>query len=107
MEPGGQRILRQGFAGSGFYVILDGDAAVRIDGEERARLGRGEFFGEVSALLGDNPVADVVALQPLRVLHLPGEQVKELLTTHPTVMYRMLQTLARRLRAANRRRDPA
>jgi CRP-like cAMP-binding protein len=105
--PAGQRVLRQGFAGSGFYVILEGDAAIKVDGEERARLGRGEFFGDISALLGDHPVADVVALQPLRVLHLPGEQLEELLKGHPTVSYRMLQTLARRLRAANRRRDPA
>jgi CRP-like cAMP-binding protein len=100
--PAGQRILRQGFSGTGFYVILDGDASVRIDGEERARLSRGEFFGEVSVLLGDAPVADVVALQPLRVLHLPGPQVEPFLKAHPTVMYRMLQSQARRLRAANR-----
>lgn len=57
-----QRVLRQGFAGAGFYVILDGDVAVRIDGQERARLSRGDFFGELSVLLGDAPVADIVAL---------------------------------------------
>ncbi|MCL6554327.1 MAG: cyclic nucleotide-binding domain-containing protein, partial [Firmicutes bacterium] len=62
----GQRILRQGFAGSNFYVILEGEAAVRIDGETRATLGRGDFFGEVSVLLGEAPTADVVALRPLR-----------------------------------------
>ena len=103
--PDGQRVLRQGFAGTGFYVILEGDVAVRIDGDERARLSRGDFFGEVSVLLGDKPVADIVAVKPLRVLHLPGPQVESFLKTHPVVMYRMLQTLARRLRAANRRRD--
>ncbi|MEP7379784.1 MAG: cyclic nucleotide-binding domain-containing protein, partial [Chloroflexota bacterium] len=31
--PVGQRILRQGFTGTGFYVILDGEVAVKIDGE--------------------------------------------------------------------------
>lgn len=103
--PPGQRILRQGFAGTGFYVILDGDASIRIDGDERARLSKGEFFGEVSVLLGDPPVADVVALQALRVLHLPGPQVEEFLKAHPTVMYRMLQSQARRLRTANRWRS--
>ena len=100
--PDGQRILRQGFQGTGFYVILDGEVAIRIDGEDRATLARGEFFGEVSVLLGDPPVADVVALRPLRVLHLPGPQLEPFLTAHPTVMYRMLQAQARRLRAANR-----
>jgi len=45
---------------------------VRIDGEERARLGKGDFFGEISPLLGEAPVADIVARTPLRVLHLGG-----------------------------------
>ena len=44
MFPEGQRVLRQGFSGSNLYVILDGEAAVVIDGTERTRLGRGEFF---------------------------------------------------------------
>ncbi|MDR7537115.1 MAG: cyclic nucleotide-binding domain-containing protein, partial [Armatimonadota bacterium] len=59
----GQRILRQGFSGANFYVILDGEAAVRIDGVQRAVLRRGDFFGEVSVLLGEPPTADVVAVR--------------------------------------------
>ena len=35
----GERILRQGISGSGFHVILDGEAAIVVDGTERARLG--------------------------------------------------------------------
>jgi CRP-like cAMP-binding protein len=93
-----QRIVRQGFAGSNFYVILDGEAAVRIDGEDRARLARGDFFGEVSVLLGEAPTADVVALRPLRCLVLSGSEVQEFLTSMPRVMFRMLQAEARRLR---------
>ena len=71
--PEGERVLRQGLTGSGFYVILDGDAA-RSGSTARSgrRLGRGEFFGEVSILLGESPVADVVALGPLRCLVLAG-----------------------------------
>jgi CRP-like cAMP-binding protein len=103
--PAGERILRQGLTGSGFYVILDGECSIRVDGEERARLGRGEFFGEVSVLLGESPVADVVALGPVRCLVLGGPAVESFLVAHPRVMYRMLQTQARRLRNANRWRD--
>ena len=51
----GQRILRQGISGSGFFVILDGEVSVRVDGADVARLGRGEFFGETSLLLGRSP----------------------------------------------------
>jgi CRP-like cAMP-binding protein len=57
----GERILREGLSGTGFYVILDGEAAIRAGGREAAVLGRGDFFGEVSALLGELPSADVVA----------------------------------------------
>ena len=101
----GERVLRQGLTGSGFHVILDGEAAVVVDGTERARLGRGEFFGEVSIILGESPIADVVATRPLRCLVLPGPRVEPFLVAHPRVMYRMLQVQARRLRAANRWRS--
>ena len=101
----GERVLRQGLTGSGFHVILDGEAAIVVDGSERARLARGEFFGEVSILLGESPIADVVAVRPLRCLVLAGPRVESFLTDHPRVMYRMLQAQARRLRAANRWRS--
>jgi CRP-like cAMP-binding protein len=97
----GQRILRQGFAGTGFYVIAEGEAGVRIDGQERAKLSKGDFFGEVSALLGEAPTADVIALRPLQCLVLAGPAVEEFLVAHPRVMFRMLQAQARRLRTAN------
>lgn len=97
----GQRILRQGISGSNFYVVVDGEAAIRIDGEDRASIGRGDFFGEMSLLLDVPPTADVVARTPLRCLVLAGPELHGFLAKHPTVMYRMLVTMARRLRAAN------
>jgi CRP-like cAMP-binding protein len=103
--PDGERILRQGLTGSGFYVILEGECSIRVDGQERARLARGEFFGEISILLGESPVADVVAIGPVRCLVLGGPTVQPFLIAHPSVEYRMLQSLARRLRDANRWRS--
>lgn len=97
----GQRIIRQGFGGAGFYILADGEVAVTIDGEERARLARGEFFGEVSVLLGEEPGADILAVGPVRCLVLPGPSLEDFLVAYPRVMYRMLQTQARRLRNAN------
>ena len=101
----GDRVLRQGLTGSGFHVILDGEAVVAVDGNERARLARGDFFGEVSILLGEPPIADIVATRPLRCLVLAGPLVEAFLVAHPRVMYRMLQAQSRRLRAANRWRS--
>jgi CRP/FNR family cyclic AMP-dependent transcriptional regulator len=98
----GQRILRQGISGSNFYVVVDGEAAVRIDGEDRATIGRGDFIGEMSLLLGTAPTADVTAKTALRCLVLAGPELHSFLDKHPRVMYRMLVSMARRLQAANR-----
>ena len=89
----GQRILRQGISGSNFYVV--------VDGEDRASIGRGDFFGEMSLLLGTAPTADVTAVTPLRCLVLAGPGLHDFLDKHPSVMYRMLVAMARRLSIAN------
>jgi CRP-like cAMP-binding protein len=103
--PAGERVLRQGLTGSGYFIILDGEAAVIVDGVERARLQRGDFFGEISILLGESPIADVVAIGSLRCLVMGGPQVEAFFVEHPRVMFRMLQALARRLRNASRWRS--
>jgi CRP-like cAMP-binding protein len=97
----GQRVIRQNMPGSGFYVILEGEASVMIDGEERARLRRGDFVGEISILTDEPPTADVVAMTMLRCLVIPDTELKSFMLGQPAVMYRMLQIEARRLRAAN------
>lgn len=94
----GERVLRRGLSGGGLFVILDGEAAVEIPGDEPRRLHRGDFFGEVSTLLQCKPTADVVATTALHTLEIPGSQLEELLLQYPQVGYRMLQTMARRIR---------
>jgi CRP-like cAMP-binding protein len=96
----GQRVLRQGLSGGSFFLILDGEASVRVNGDERARLGRGDFFGEISVLTGEAPVADVVAETLLRCLVVPGPELKTFLLEQPQVMLRVLRAEAQRLRNA-------
>ena len=103
--PEGERILRQGLSATGFYVILEGTADVTIDGTKRSTLHRGDFFGEVSILLGEPPTADIVAVTPMRCLAMSGPAVEPFLLAYPRIMYRMLQAQARRLRNANRWRS--
>ncbi len=100
----GERILREGLTGTGFYVILDGEVAIRAGGREAAVLGRGDFFGEVSVLLDEPPSADVVALHSMRCLYLPGHSLHDFLIAHPAVTYRMLLDQTRRLRTTTRAR---
>ena len=93
----GQRVLRKGMSGSCLYVILDGEARVVLGDRELARLGRGEFFGDVSALLDTPPVSDVVAATSLRCLVVPREEVEQFLLERPTVALRMLKVSLERL----------
>jgi CRP-like cAMP-binding protein len=93
----GERILRRGMSGTGFYVILEGEATVTLGGEELNRLRQGDFFGEISTLLGEPLTADVTADTPVRVLEIAGPRLEAFLLSYPRVMFRMLVTEARRL----------
>ena len=96
--PEDERVLRKDLKGSGLFVILEGEAVVRVGEEEVARFAPGDFFGEISLLNGEPPSADVVALTMLRCLVIPGPEFEPFLLEHPRVLYRMLQAEARRLR---------
>ena len=54
-----------------------------IDGTDVAHLGKGDFFGEMSILLGEPPVADIVTMRQLDVLHLGGRELERFLRDHP------------------------
>jgi CRP/FNR family transcriptional regulator, cyclic AMP receptor protein len=96
----GERVLRRGLSGGNFYLILDGEASVVAGGAKLATLGRGDFFGEISALTGDTPSADVVADTILRCFVIPGAELERLLLERPQVMLRLLRMEARRLQTA-------
>ncbi|HVE75999.1 MAG TPA: cyclic nucleotide-binding domain-containing protein [Actinomycetota bacterium] len=96
--PQGQRVLRQGFSHPDFYLIVEGEAEVRIDGVSRTKLGRGDFFGEVAVLLDEPATADVVSLTFLRCMTLPGSDLHQLLVSFPELMFRMLKVETGRLR---------
>ena len=99
-EPG-RRVLRQGLSGSALYIILDGTASVHVADVRVTQLGRGDFFGEISVLIGEAPSADVNAETLLRCLVVPGTMLESFLLEHPPVMLRMLKAEARRVRGAN------
>jgi CRP-like cAMP-binding protein len=96
----GQRVLRTGLTGGGFFVILEGQAAIQVDGEERWTLGAGDFFGEASVLTGEPPSADVVAKTLLRCVVVAGPDLEPFLLSRPQLMLRLLREEAHRLRNA-------
>ena len=97
----GEWVLRRGQENVGLYVIVDGEVGIQLNDEEIAVLSKGSFFGEISVLLEEPTVADVLARTPLRCLYVPAEEVEDFLVANPRVMYRMLQTEARRLQATD------
>ena len=97
----GQWVIRRGEVDVGLNIIVDGEVSVVLEGDELASLSKGSFFGEISALLGEPTVADVIARTPLQCLFVKPEDVEPFLVANPRVMYRMLQTEARRLRTTD------
>ncbi|MFH1743577.1 MAG: cyclic nucleotide-binding domain-containing protein [bacterium] len=75
----GEVVIREGDRGEAFYVILKGSCQVahrrdETTEEELARLGSGEFFGEISLILQRPTTATVRAIEVTELLRLPEER---------------------------------
>jgi len=98
--PAGHVLIRQGDGSRDFFVILKGAASVWRDGVLVARLGPGDYCGEL-ALLTDAPRdATVVAAQPVEALVFDDGAFGELLAVVPELTHELLQRTVRRLRRA-------
>ena len=96
-EPG-ETVIRQGERGEDAFVILGGFARVVRDGRDVARLGAGQFFGEVAMFDGRPRTADVVAETSLRCVALSRDTFKRALQAGPDLAWRVLEVLAGRIR---------
>ena len=94
----GDAIVRKGEEAVGFYLVLDGAVEIRSDGNTLSRLGPGQFFGEMSVVDAQPRSADVVAVEPSRVLILSAWSFKSLVSDRPRIAVKMLQEFVRRLR---------
>jgi putative ABC transport system ATP-binding protein len=61
----GETVIREGDPGEEFFLISDGEVDVVRADHEVARLGRGDFFGEVALISGEPRNATVFATEPL------------------------------------------
>jgi CRP/FNR family cyclic AMP-dependent transcriptional regulator len=98
----GTVIAREGERGIGLFLILEGQARVTIGGKTRAKLGPGDFFGEVALLDGGPRTATVTALTPLRLVGITGWVFRGLLMEHPSIALKTLEAVAGRLRAVSK-----
>lgn len=98
----GTVIAREGERGIGLFLVLEGQCKVTIGGRTKAKLGPGDFFGEVALLDGGPRTATVTAITPLRLLGITGWVFRGLLMEHPTIALKTLEGVAGRLRAVSR-----
>ncbi|MBV9017440.1 MAG: ATP-binding cassette domain-containing protein [Alphaproteobacteria bacterium] len=61
----GEVIIREGEVGEELFLISEGEVEIDRSGHEVARLGAGDFFGELSLMSGDPRNATVVATKPV------------------------------------------
>jgi CRP/FNR family cyclic AMP-dependent transcriptional regulator len=96
--PPGDAIVKQGSTGSYFYVILEGAAKVVRNGRTVAKLGAGDFFGEVSLLDPGPRTASVVTEAPSYCLRLAGPDLRRILSRESALAMQVMRELAHRLR---------
>ncbi|HEX2221666.1 MAG TPA: cyclic nucleotide-binding domain-containing protein [Candidatus Limnocylindria bacterium] len=88
----------QGASGSEFFIVLDGWVSVLDNRRQIARLGPGEFFGEI-ALVEERPrTATVRADGLVRLLVINHREFHTLMDEFPSVREAVMQALAERAR---------
>ena len=97
--PAGKELTRQGRPSHSFYVILEGTAEVTIDGERRAILGNGDFFGEISMLDRGEGTATVTTTAPTRLMVMSHVQFRDVVKTSDAILVKVQTAMGRRLRA--------
>lgn len=98
--PAGHVIARQGEIGTGFFVVTEGAVRVVRDGIVLARLGPGDFFGELSVLDGQPRNATVTADAATSCLAIATWDFEHALLANPAVTLAILRGVATRLREA-------
>jgi CRP-like cAMP-binding protein len=78
----GETIIRRGSAGDSMFVVHAGNVSVRVDENEIARLGVGDFFGELALLTGESRAADVVALTEVTAIEIAKDALQPVLMEH-------------------------
>ena len=96
----GSTVADEGRAGAGFFVIESGEATVSVRGAERAKLGPGDYFGEIALIDDGSRSATVTADSELRCYGLTSWEFRPLVEGNASIAWKLLETLAKRLRAA-------
>jgi len=94
----GETIVKEGGAGASMFVLVAGEASVRLaetEGEV-ARLREGAVFGEMSLLTGDARSATVVAEQDCQLLEIGADAFRRVVLTDAAIVERIASAVATR-----------
>ena len=101
----GEAMTRQGAEGHWLYMIITGDASVRVatEGAEKeiARLRPGNFFGEMSLMTGARRTATVVAMSDVECYRLDKTGFQDVLRERPELAEAISAILASRKAGLN------
>jgi CRP/FNR family transcriptional regulator, cyclic AMP receptor protein len=98
VQPG-RTLIKQGQPGDSFYVLLEGEADVVIDGKQRRTLHAGDFFGEISMLDRGPATATVTVKTPVRAMVMSHAQFRDAIKGNQELLTQVMAAVAERLRA--------
>ena len=98
----GKVLAQQGKRGLEFVFIVEGKAQVKQDGKVIRHLSSGDFFGEVSLIDGEPRTATVIAETDMTLLVVETRSFDHLLDTIPGLQKKMLASLCKYLRRAEK-----
>jgi len=98
-EPG-ESVVAEGEHVSRFFVIESGEAVVKVHGDERGRLGPGDYFGDVAMIDQGDRTASIEAVSDLECYGLTFWDFRPLIESDARIAWPLLQAMAKRLRAA-------
>lgn len=96
----GETVAAEGEGAAGFFVIESGDAVVRVHGNERGRLGPGDYFGDIAMIDQGERTATIEAQSDLKCYGLTFWDFRPLVESDARIAWPLLQAMAKRLRAA-------
>jgi|SRR5579872_118623 len=92
----GYVLCAEGRPGSEFFLIADGTARCVVGRKEVARLGPGDYFGELALLLNRPRSATVTATSDMTVHVFDRREFAALLDDSPRIARKLLVALAKR-----------
>lgn len=93
----GEAVVREGEASIALYVVARGEAVVVHGGQEVAKVGEGEVFGEMAFLSGAPRAATVRAGTPLAVVEVDSRALTALLAERRALAEELAKRMAARL----------